>query len=218
MSELFPESGNEHLSLDEHLGGGHPKGDGVFDTGFLGVGEAGDRGGIQMSCDVSHLVWSSLVHLAVDVGNLGPVVSDSFLWLLVKVPEVGTNGFGRKLRLVVSQEGNLDVVELLEVDAGEVLEGIVPLLGVISQEIGELIDFAFIGGPLSNPGGFLETIDVVPGFEVVLVLPAVEEGQGGGPLDAFVLAQVVELVLVGGHVVGCGVLSVVRCGSVSALS
>ena len=45
-----------------------------------------------------------------------------------------------------------------------------------------------------------------------------EDGQGGGPLDAFVLAQVVELVLVGRHVVGCGVGSVVWCGSVSALS
>ena len=137
----------------------------------------------------------------------------------MQVSEVGANGFGRELRLVVPDEGDFDVVELLEVDAWKILEGVVPLLGVVSQEIGELIDFALIGGPLSNPGGFLEAFDVVPGFEVVLVLPAVEEGQGGGPLETFVLGQVVELCLVDGHVVGCGVLSsVVRCGSVSALS
>ena len=105
-----------------------------------------------------------------------------------------------------------------EVYAGEVLETVVPFFGILSEEIGELIDFALIGGPFSNPGSFIETIGVVPGFEVVLVLPAMEKRQGGGPLDALVFKQVVELVLVGGHVVGCRVLSVVQCGSVSALS
>ena len=133
-------------------------------------------------------------------------------------PEVGTNGFGHKICLVVSQKCSLDVVELGEVNAGEVFESVVPLFGIFSKEISEFINFAYMGSPLSNPGSLIESIDVVPDFEAVLVLSAVEDGQGGGPLDAFVLAQVVELVLVGRHVVGCGVGLVVRCGSVSALS
>ena len=138
-----------------------------------------------MHGDVPHLLRGSLVHLTIDARDLGPVVPDSFLWLLVKVSEVGTNGLGRKLRLVVPHERSLDVVEL-----GEVFKSIVPILGVLLEEIGELIDFALIGGPLSNPGSLLELLDVVPGFEVVLVLTAIEDGQCGGTLDAFVLAQV----------------------------
>ena len=41
---------------------------------------------------------SSFVHLAVDAGDLDPVVPDGFLRLLMKVSEVGTNGLGRELR------------------------------------------------------------------------------------------------------------------------
>ena len=47
--------------------------------------------------------------------------------------------------------------------------------------------FALIRSPLSNPGSFFETIDIIPGFEVVLGLPAMEERQSGGPLDVVVL-------------------------------
>ena len=83
----------------------------------------------------------------------------------MEVSEVGTNGFGHELCLVIPQERSLDVVPLGEVDAREVLEASIPIIGIISEKTCELIDFAFIGSPLSNPGGFVETVDVVPGFD-----------------------------------------------------
>ena len=115
----------------------------------------------------SHLVGSSLVHLAVDARDLVTVVLDIFLRLPVEVSEAGTNGLGHELHLVVPQDLVLDVVPLGAVYAGEVLETGVPLVGIISEETGELIDFALIGSPLSNPGSFVETIDELPCFEVV---------------------------------------------------
>ena len=205
VSELFSESGNEHLGLYEHLGGDHSELDGFRDAGLLDIGQARDGGLLQMRGEVSHVLWGSLLHLAEDAGDLGPVDPDGFLRLLEEVSEVGPNGLGRELCLAVPQERVLNVDSLGEVYAKEVLETGVPLLGIISEETGELINFTLVGGPLSNPGSFIETIDAVPGFEVVLVLLAVEKRQGVGPLDAFVLVQCVELVLVGGQVGGCGV-------------
>ena len=96
----------------------------------------------------------------------------------------------------------VNFVSLGEVYSREVLEIIVPIVGIASENTCELIHFAFIGGPFSNPGNLIETFHVVPGFEVALVLLAIEEGQGGGPLDADVLVQVGVQVLVNRHVVG----------------
>ena len=47
------------------------------------VSSAFESAVVQMGGNVSHLVGSSLVYLAKDAGDLGPVVPDSFLWLLV---------------------------------------------------------------------------------------------------------------------------------------
>ena len=87
---------------------------------------------------------------------------------------------------------------------------------VLAKEIGELINFSIIGSPLSNSAGLVKLVQVNSCREVVLVVLAVE--QGGGLLDAFMLGQVLQLVLVGGHVVGSRVRSVPMCGSVSTLS
>ena len=46
--ELFLEYSDEHLVLDEHLGGGHAKFDGILDAVFLGVGQTSDGGDIHM--------------------------------------------------------------------------------------------------------------------------------------------------------------------------
>ena len=67
-----------------------------------------------------------------------------------------------------------------------------PLVGVVPKEVCELINFPFIGSSLSNPGSLVEGVQVVLCREVVLVLSAVEEGQGGGPLDAFMLGHGVQ--------------------------
>ena len=89
---------------------------------------------------------------------------------------------------------------------------------IVAEEIGELIDFSLIVSPFSYSDSLAESVQVSSCREVVLVVQAVEQRQGSGPLDAVMLGQVVQLVLVGGHVVGCGVRSVVGSSSVSALS
>ena len=129
VSELFSESDDEHLGLDKHLGGGHAEGHGILDTGLLSVGQASNGGVVQMGGNVSHLVRSSFVPFGVDAGNLGPVVPDSLLLLLVKISKIGTDGLGRELRLVVPLE--LDVVPLGEVYAGKVLETVIPVVSTI---------------------------------------------------------------------------------------
>ena len=123
------------------------------------------------------------------IDYLGPVVSDSFLGLLLKVAEVGR----------------------------DVLQAFPPEVGVVSEKIGELINLSFVGGPLYNPGGFVVAGQVVWSGEVLLVFATVQEGQGGGPLDALVLGHGVELFLISSlHSVGLRVCSVVSWGSVSA--
>ena len=134
VPELFSESSDEHLGLDEHLGGGHAKRDGFLNAGFLRIGQVVDGGGVQMGRNVYHLLGCCLVHLAVDAGGLGPAVPDGFLGLLVKVSEVGTNGLGFELGFVYPQERVLDVVPLGEVDAGKVLEASVPIIGITSEK------------------------------------------------------------------------------------
>ena len=205
VSELIAESGNEHLGLDEHLGLVQAKLGGVLDSSFLGVGQGVEGGGVQVCGDVPHLVRGSLVHLAEDARYLGPVVAVSLLLLLLQISEVGTDGFGCELLLVVLQEHALEGVPLGEVQEGKAPETFVPHVGVVSKEVSEHIDFSLIGSTLSSPGSFVEAVKVVWCREVALVRLAMEQGQGGGPVDAFVLGQVIELVLVDWRVVGSGV-------------
>ena len=63
MSEFFAKSGDEHLSLDKHLGGVQSKLDGVLDSGFFSIGQAVDGSLRHVGRDVAHLLGGSIVHL-----------------------------------------------------------------------------------------------------------------------------------------------------------
>ena len=88
----------------------------------------------------------------------------------------------------------------------------------VPEKAGELIHFSFIGGPLSNPGGFVKAFHVVSSCEDIFVLATMEDGQGRGPLDAFVHGHGVKLVLIRGFGVECRVCLVVSCSSLAARS
>ena len=88
--------------------------------------------------------------------------------LLLQVSEVGTDGFGCELLLVVLEEHTTNGFELGEVQEGEVAEPLVPLGCVVAEEIGELIDFSLIGGPFPNAGGFAKSVQVISCREVIL--------------------------------------------------
>ena len=53
----------------------------------------------------------------------------------------------------------------------------------------KFVDLSLIRGPFSNAGSLLEALYAILGHEVILVLVAMEDRQGGGPLDLFVLSH-----------------------------
>ena len=115
------ESGDEHLSLDEHLGDVQPKLDGILDSGLFSIGQAIDGSLRHVGGNVTNFLGGSLVHFEEDAGYLSTVVLHCLVLLLLQISEVGTDGFGCELFLVVLKEHVVDSLPLGKVQKGEVL-------------------------------------------------------------------------------------------------
>ena len=101
--------------------------------------------------------------------------------------DVVKKGLGSPEVHLVLANGRVVLENQVEVCFPEVLRnvfevGSLPDVGLLlgGQRLAQPLPtlLAAYGSPFSNPGSFIEAFDVVPGLEVVLVLPAVEEGQG----------------------------------------
>ena len=73
-----------------------------------------------MGGDVACLHGGSLIHLVEDSGHLGPVVTDSFVLLLLQISEVGADGLGCEHLRVVLEEHIVASFPLGEVQEVEV--------------------------------------------------------------------------------------------------
>ena len=113
--ELYLESNNEHLGLDEHFGCVHYKLDACLDPSLLGVGQVLNGVLDEVRGVVAHLYLRILVDLAEDAGYLGSVVLDSLVRLLLELFEVDTDCLGCELLFIVLQEFLLDDVLLVEI-------------------------------------------------------------------------------------------------------